>query len=295
MKSKAVLFIIIITFVLGTTLSVAAIYRDDIYAQQKMKQGYTEEDMLNLDAVLVLSEENVRAFVLQKYDELKDWKKVREYYEVSEEKCENYMIGQRMRQETLNSIPDYIFSEMNDEGWTKSQINDFVNKVNISKINCEYAWKECKSGRKIQDIVQEKKAVDKEKSNLDTEFVRGEMTVQEYETKLKAILGKDVVRKTDNMIADAVTETDKLRKNTRQRHKESSGITDKEIKYCESKGMTNPMDMYQAKNISKGNKVSFEKVVDSKIKHKDWTKATAEVLNIPHEEYKQQNERARLK
>ena len=295
MKRKVMLITMIVVFFLGTTASVAAIYRNDFYTKQRINQGYTEEDMLELSAVLYLSEENVRAFVLQKYDELKDWKKVREYYGVSEEKYENYMIGQRMRQETLASIPNYIFDEMENKGWTALEIHNFVNKTDSLKIDYEYAWKECKAGRAIEDIVKEKMAIDKEKSNLDTEFVRGEMTVQEYEAKLKAILGKDVVRKTDNMIADTVTETNDLREKTRQRHKESSGITDQEIEYCKSQGITNPMDMYQAKNISKGNNISFKKVIESKKKNKDWTKAVADVLNIPYDEYKQQNERARMR
>lgn len=295
MKRKAILFTMIVIFVLGTTVSVAAIYRNDSYEGKMIKQGYTEEDMLNLNAVLYLSEENVKGLILQKYDELKDWKKVREYYSVDEGKYENYMIGKRMQQETLNSIPSYIFDEMDNAGWTKSEVNDFVNKVNIHQINSEYAWKECKSGGTIDDVVKEKKHVDNERTDLDTEFVYGEMTVQEYESKLTAILGKGIVRKTDNMISNEAKEIDGLRRRTRQRHKESSGITEEEIKYCESKGITNPMDMYQAKNISKGNKVSFEKVVDSKIKHKDWTKATAEVLGISHDEYKRQNEMAKSK
>jgi len=297
MKRRTMLFIMIITLILGTTVSVAAIYRDDIYAKKMIKQGYTEEDMLNLDAILYLSEENVRGLIVQKYDELKDWKKVREYYGVDEGKYENYMIGKKMQQETLNSIPSYIFDEMEDRGWTRSEINDFVNKTNISRIDYEYAWKECKNGRMVDDVVEEKIDVDREKSELATEFARGEMPVEEYETRLKEILGKDVVRetdKTDNMIADAVAELIEKRENTRKRHKERSGITDEEINYCKSQGMTNPMDMYQAKNISKSGKIPLEKVVASKLKNKEWTKATAEVLGISHSEYKQQNEKAKM-
>jgi len=285
-KHKVVLFIMIITIVLGASPSaVAAIYRNDFYTKQRINQGYTEEDMLEVSAVLYLSEENVRAFVLQKYDELKDWKKVREYYGVSEEKYENYMIGEKMRQETLASIPNYIFDEMEDRGWTQSQINNFVNRGNTSKIDWDYAWKECKSGRTIEDVQKERKVVDKEKSDLDTEFVLGEMTVKEYETKLSKILNKDVVRKTDNMIADTVAATNDLREKTRHRHKESSGISDEEIEYCKSQGITNPMDMYQAKNISKGNNVPFETVVQTFVKVNSWSVTVIEVLNFTPEEY----------
>ncbi len=285
---KMIVFLLVALIVTYASIPVTAEHLHDSYESRMIKQGYTEEDMLNLNAVLYLSEENVKGLILQKYDELKDWKKVREYYGVDEEKYENYMIGQKMHQETLNSIPSYVFDEMEDRGWTQSQTNDFVNKTNISNIDYEYAWKECKNGRSIDDVVKEKKSVDDERSDLDTEFVRGEMSVEEYETRLRVILNKDVVRKTDktdNAIADAVKEINELREKTRQRHKKISGITDEEIEYCKSLGMTNPMDMCESKNISKGNNVPFEKVVQTYLRVGYWSVAVVEILDIPPEEY----------
>ena len=192
---KVAVFLLVFMIVLMSALQTIAINQFGSYEQKMIKQGYTEEDMLNLNAVLYLSEENVKGLILQKYDEFKDWKKVREYYGVDEGKYENYMIGEKMHQETLNSIPSYIFDEMEDMGWTEIQINDFVNKTHLSEIDYEYAWKECKNGSAIGDIVQEKMSVNKEKSDLATEFVRGEMSIEEYEIRLRAILGSAVVRK----------------------------------------------------------------------------------------------------
>jgi len=57
--------------------------------------------------------------------------------------------------------------------------------------------------------------------------------------------------------------------------------------------MTNPMDMFQAKYISNGNNIALDKVVASKLKNGDWISATAEVLNIPLEEYKAQVEQVK--
>ena len=283
---KIIVFLLVVLLTISAVTSVTAIrYNGETFEDEMLRLGYTQEDVLELKAILILSEENVSAFIRQKYDELKDWKKVREYYGVSEEKYENYMIGEKMHQETLNSIPDYIFDEMEDRGWTRSEINDFVNKTNISEIDYEYAWKECKKGRTIDDIVEEKKALDDEKSDLDTEFVHGEMTIQEYEDKLTLILDKGIIRKRDNMIADAVKEINELREKTRQRHKETSGITDGEIKYCESQGMTNPMDMYQAKAISTGTNVPFEKVVQTYLKVGSWSVTVIEISDITPEEY----------
>lgn len=283
-----ILFLLVVLLTISAVTSVGATYPSDSYEGKMIKQGYTEEDMLNLNAVLFLSEENVKGLILQKYDELKDWKKVREYYGVSEERYENYMIGEKMHQETLNSIPGYIFDEMEDRGWTQSQINNFVNRGNTSKIDWDYAWKECKSGRTIEEVQKERMAVDREKSDLDTEFVRGEMSIEEYEIRLRAILNKDVVRKadkTDNAIADAVKEINELRDKTRQRHKERSGITDEEIEYCKSLGMTNPMDMYQAKSISIGTNVTFEKVAQTYLRVGSWSVTVIEISDITPEEY----------
>lgn len=285
---KIIVFLLVVLLTISAVTSATAIYPSDSYEGKMIKQGYTEEDMLNLNAVLYLSEENVKGLILQKYDELKDWKKVREYYGVSEEKYENYMIGEKMHQETLNSIPAYIFDEMEDRGWTQSQINNFVNRGNISKIDWDYAWKECKSGRTIEYVQKESKAVDREKSDLATEFVLGEMSVEEYEARLRAILNKDVVRKTDktdDKIAQALKEINELREETRQRHKERSGITDEEIEYCKSSGMTNPMDMYQAKSISIGTNVTFEKVVQTYLRVGYWSVVVIEISDITPEEY----------
>lgn len=286
---KIIVFLLVAIFATSAMpLSVTARYRDDSYEGKMIKQGYSEEDMLNLNAVLFLSEENVKGLILQKYDELKDWKKVREYYGVSEERYENYMIGEKMHQETLNSIPGYIFDEMEDRGWTQSQINNFVNRGNTSKIDWDYAWKECKSGRTIEDVQKERMAVDKEKSDLATEFVRGEMSIEEYEIRLRGILNKDVVRKTDKtdeMIADAVEKIVEKRENTRKRHKERSGITDEEIEYCKSSGMTNPMDIYQAKIISTGTNVPLEKVVQTYLRVGSWSVTVIEISDITPEEY----------
>ncbi len=282
---KVIAFLVMIVIVVMSTLSTTAMNQLDSYAQEMIQRGYTEEDVKELKAIHFLSEENVKPFILQKYDELKDWQKVRAYYKISEDKYENYMIGEKMRQEVLDSIPDYIFDEMKARGWTQSEISNFVNRTNISKINCEYAWQECKKGRTIEDIVEEKNAVDKQQSDLDTVFVSKNMSVQEYETRLAEILDHDVVRKTDNMIADAVAQVVELRNKTHQRHKESSGITEEEIKYCQSQGMTNPMDMYQAKSISKGNNVPFEQVVQTYLKVGYWSVAVVEILGITPEEY----------
>lgn len=283
---KMIVFLLVATIATSAmTLSVAASYRDDSYEGKMIKQGYTEEDMLNLNIVLYLSEENVKPFILQKYDELKDWKKVREYYGVSEEKYENYMIGEKMHQETLNSIPDYIFDEMEDRGWTGSQINNFVNRGNTSKIDWDYAWKECKAGRTIEDVQKEKMAADKDKSILGTNFIQGKITLEEYKKRVTEILNRDVMRKTDNMVEEAVESIIESKKETVARWFKNSGLTDDEIEYCESQGIKNEMDIYQAKLISTGNNVPLEDVVQTFKRCNSWSVTIVELLYDDPEEY----------
>lgn len=285
---KIVAFLMAFMIVLTSAVSVTATNKLNSNEREWLERGYTEEDILESRAILYLSEENVRAFIFQKYDELKDWKKVRKFYGIDEAKYENYMIGKKMQQETLESIPNYIFDEMEDMGWSQSEINNFVNRGNISKIDWDYAWKECKSGRTIEDVQKERMAVDKEISDLITDFVWSEMSVQEFEDKVKVILGKDVVRKadkTDKAISDAVAGAIETRESAYQRHKERSGITEEEIEYCKSLGITNPLDMYQAKSISIGTNVPFEKMVQTYLKVGYWSVAVVEVLNVSPEEY----------
>ncbi|MBQ7950486.1 MAG: hypothetical protein IJ278_02030 [Clostridia bacterium] len=282
-KVTALLVVFMMVFMCALPTIATAQY--DSFEQKMIKRGYTQEDIWNINAMLYLSEENVREFILQKYQELKSWEKVREYYGVDAKKYENYIKGMKMRQETLDAIPDYIFDEMEDRGWTQSEITHFVNQTNILTINCEYAWQECKKGRTIEEVVEEKKAVNKQQSELASEFIYKNISVEEYEARLTEILAHDVVRKTDNLVADEVERMVQQRNREHQRAKEQCGITENEVAYCEAQGLTNPMDMYQAKDISAGNNVPFEEVVQTYLEVGIWSVVVIEVLNIPPEEY----------
>ncbi len=283
---KIIVFLLVVLLTISAVTSVSAVrYDGETYEDEILRLGYTQEDVLELKAIHFLSEENVKPFILQKYDELKDWKKVREYYGVSEEKYENYMIGEKMRQETRNSIPSYIFDEMEDRGWTKTQISNFVNRGNISKIDWDYAWKECKTGRTIEDVQKERMAADKDKSILDTNFIQGKITLEEYKTRVTEILNRDVMRKTDNMVEEAVESMIESKKETVARWFKSSGLTDDEIDYCESQGIKNEMDIYQAKLISAGNDIPLEDVVQTFKRCNSWSVTVVELLYDTPEEY----------
>lgn len=285
---KKIAIILSMVLMLATATTVFAIYADDSTGKQLIKKGYTEQDINEINAITLYSDADVIGLILQKYEELGDWKSVREYYGVDEKKYQNYMDGLKRWQEVLDTVPENVMSAMKNEGWSQQEINNFVNKLNIAEVDYEYAWEQYKAGKTVEEIVKEKREEDKQIAELDTNYVMSNMSETDYWTALSEI------KKTDKTtISEILIQAKQLRTDVRNRHKIQSGITDEEIAYCESQGMTNPMDMFRAKYISKGNNVSLEKVVSSKLKYDDWTEATAEILNLPVEEYKTQVEKAK--
>lgn len=284
---KRIAVILSILLVIATATTVFAMYIDDPYAQKLLEQGYTEEDIWSLNAIFLYSDVRVTKLIVQRYEELGDWEKVREYYNVDKEQYDNYIVGQQRWKDVLDAIPDTVMNGMKAEGWSQREINDFVNKINIHEIDSEYAWGEYKSGKTIDEIVQLKETEDKAISELTTKFVVSEMTIEEYESALSKLTTANSIT-----IGEILSEVKTLRTDVRNRHKLQSGITDKEIVYCMKNGMTNPMDMFQAKYFSKGNNVPFEDVVSTKLQHTDWISTAAEILNIPLEEYQKQVQQA---
>ncbi len=263
-----------------TTITVFAISADGQIGQNLIKKGYTEQDLAEIDAIVALSDENIVDYIVQKYKVLGDWKKVREAYGISETTYENHMKAQAEWQAILDKIPDEFMTAMR-ETMTRQEINYFINRMNIMDIDFNYAWKQYHAGKTPEEILAEKKAEKDKISELTTTYVMSDMSETEYWKAYSEIKGGD-----DITISQILMEVKQLRTDVRNRHKLQSGITDEEIKYCESQGMTNPMDMFRAKYISKGNKIPLENVVASKLKHSDWTAATADVLKIPEAEYR---------
>ena len=276
MKRK-ICIIISLIFVLGNLMPLKSFAEDteSLYEQRLRLNGFTEQDELELKAVMYLSDENVSAFVVHKYKELGDWKKVREYYKVDEKKYESYMLGNKLWKESLDKVPDYIFEEMKDKGWTERERDQFVSKLNIYSIDYEYAWTEIKTGRTIEDIIEERKKEDEAESKLMNKFVYGNMTAEEYRGQLLKIFKyADAER-----IEESVMQAETSREQVRARHKRESGISDEEIEYCKSQGITNPMDMYQGKSIAVGNNLSFEEVIKTFIKVKSWSVTIIELMD----------------
>ena len=281
---KRIAILLSLLLVVATTVTVFAISADDRNGQILIKRGYTEQDFAEIDAITALSEESVPDFVIQKYEELGDWKKVREAYGINETDYENHMKAQAEWQAILDRVPNEFMAVMK-ETMTRQEINYFINRMNIMDIDFDYAWEQYQSGKTTEEIIAEKKEQNDKISELDTAYVMTDMSETEYLKAYSEIKGGD-----DVTIGQVLMQVKQLRTDVRNRHRKQSGITDEEIAYCEAQGMTNPMDMFQAKYIAKGNNVPLDKVVASKLKNDDWVSATAELLNIPVEEYRKQVE-----
>ena len=284
---KKIAFLLAVLLTLATVLTVFAVSSDDTSGKKLLKRGYTQEDLWAINAILLYSNENVPSFIVGKYKTLKDWDKVRAYYGVGKKQFDNYIDGMKRWQEVLNKVPDTVMGEMKAKGWGQQEINQFVNKMNLNQIDYEYAWKEYKSGKTVDELVKAKVSENKAVSELLTKFIVNNMTDEEYIKELAKI--KVIEQKSNQEI---LKEAKTVREREFNRAKVSSGITAAEIEYCLKQGMTNPMDMYRAKDIAKGNNIKFETVVGSKLKHADWTATTADVLNIPLETFKKQTEQA---
>lgn len=284
---KRISIILSIVLVIATAITVFAVSVDDPIGHNLIKKGYTQQDLAEINAISALSDENIIDYILQKYKALGDWKKVREAYGINETEYLNHMRTQSEWQTILDRIPKEFMDAM-EQKMTHEEINYFINRMNIMDIDFDYAWEQYRSGKTTEEIIAEKKEQKDEISKLDTAYVMTDMSETEYWKAYSEIKGGDNVT-----IGQVLMQVKQLRTDIRNRHRKQSGITDEEIAYCESQGMTNPMDMFQAKYIAKGSGVALEKVVASKLKNNDWTSATAEVLNIPVEEYKRQVEQAK--
>lgn len=287
MKKKIVFLAALVITILSAVTAFAAKLPNDETDEELEKRGFTLEDRWAISAILVNSDENVISFIIQRYRDLQDWDQVRESYGIDKNTYDNFIDGQRKWQEILDSVPDSVVDGMVNEGWNRREINKFISRMNFMQIDYKYAWEQYKSGKTIDEIVKEKREKEEKMAELDTAYIMNDIPETEYLAAAEKIKG-------DIAISDILMQVRTLRTEVRNRHRKQSGITEEEIDYCESVGMTNPMDMFQAKYISTGNKVPFENVVSAKLKNKDWISATAEVLNIPKDEYEKQVKQAIL-
>lgn len=287
MKKRFIFISILIISIISVATVFAAKLPNDSLDNLLDKKGLTTEDRWAVEAILVNSNENVIDFILQKYEELNDWDKVREAYGIDKNVYDSFIEGQRNRQQIIDAIPDSVMNAMVDEGWSRNEISGFINRMNVNEIDCSYAWEQYKSGKTVDEIVKEKNDQNQKLAELDTAYIMNDISETDYWNAVAKIKGDDSTK-----ISEILMQVKTLRTEVRERHRKQSGITDEEIKYCESVGMTNPMDMFQAKYIAVGNKVPFENVVETKLKNVDWISATAEVLNIPKEEYEKQIKQA---
>ena len=285
MKKKIVFLAALVITILSAVTAFAAKLPNDETDEELEKRGFTLEDRWAISAILVNSDENVISFIIQRYRDLQDWDQVRESYGIDKNTYDNFIDGQRKWQEILDSVPDSVVDGMVNEGWNRREINKFISRMNFMQIDYKYAWEQYKSGKTIDEIVKEKREKEENMAELDTAYIMNDIPETEYLAAAEKIKG-------DIAISDILMQVRTLRTEVRNRHRKQSGITEEEINYCESVGMTNPMDMFQAKYISTGNKVPFENVVSAKLKNKDWISATAEVLNIPKDEYEKQVKQA---
>ena len=71
---SVIISLLVMVNITSVNVFAKVIYSD--WVEQKIDKGYTETDAYSIMAIMVLSDENVSAFVEQKYKELGDWEKL---------------------------------------------------------------------------------------------------------------------------------------------------------------------------------------------------------------------------
>ena len=253
MKKK--IYAITITLLIAsiTTITVFAKTIHFDWIKNKMEKGYSETDAYSIQAIMVLSKENVSAFVEQKYRELNDWEKVAQYYGVDLADFNEFVKNQMQATKDLE-IPDDIYAEMVKSGMTDEECREFARLTHNAQIDIATTWEAKKNGKTIGDLIKERTALKNEQSQAATDLAFGKISEKEYFEKMQTL-------SPDMPMSEIIEFAAKEKKEWMNFRKASSGITDEEIAFAEKAGMTDFFEICRIKEIEKISKLTFEEMV----------------------------------
>lgn len=236
-----------------TTITVfAKTFRSD-WVEQKIDKGYTETDAYSLLAIMVLADENVSAFVEQKYKELGDWEKVAEHYKVDLEEF-NIFVGNQIQATKDLEVPDDIYAEMTASGMTDAECKEFARLSHNAQIDITTTWEAKQNGKTINDLIKERTALKNAQGQVAADLTFGKITEKEYMTKMQEL-------SPDMPMSEILTFATKERKHWMEFRKAASGITDEEIALAQKAGMTDFFAICRIKDAEKISKLTFAQMV----------------------------------
>ncbi len=184
---KKTVSLMLLVAILMSSFGVLSLGNEKNDYEKYYRIGLTDYDLEQMHIIAALSNHNILEEIAGIYLECKNWRIVRKVCGVTEEEYEKYLKDQETANKLLEEIPLYIREEMKEMGWTSQQIFDFSNRTRISDIDYGYAWEECKKGRTLIELQQEKQELNKKVSALINEYVNNGADKDRLEDGLKNI------------------------------------------------------------------------------------------------------------
>lgn len=252
-KKLRIVALIIAVMISITTITVLAKTMRTDWIEQKISKGYSEADAYSLMAVMVLSDENVSAFVEQKYKELGDWDKVAEYYKIDVNEF-NSFVQQQMELTQKLEIPDDLYNEMIASGMSHEDCRQLA----ISAVNAQFdiktVWEARKNGKTVNDLIQEDTEIKNAQGQAAADLTFGKITEKEYLEKMQSL-------SSDMSLSDILIFAAKERKHWMEFRKAASGITDQELELAAKAGMTDFFAACKMKDAEKISNLTFSEMV----------------------------------
>lgn len=236
-----------------TTITVLAKTIHSDWVVQKMDEGYSETDAYSLLAIMVLADENVPAFVEQKYRAFGDWEKVAEHYNVDVDEFNTFVDNQIEIAQRL-AIPDDIYAEMVAFGMTDEECKDLSRRANNAQFDIETVWEAHQDGKTVNDLIKERTALKTKQGQTAADLAFGKITEKEYLAKMQEL-------SPDMPMSEILEFATKERKHWMEFRKAGSGITDEEIALAQKAGMTDFFTICRMKDAEKFSKLTFAQMV----------------------------------
>lgn len=252
-KKLRIVALIIAVMISITTITVLAKTIHSDWIEKKIAKGYTETDAYSMLAIMTLADENVSAFVEQKYKELGNWEKVAKHYNVNLEEF-NVFVANQIQAAKDHEIPDDIYAEMVEAGMTDEECKELARSSHTAQFDIETVWKAKQAGKTVNDLIKERTALKNEQSQAATDLAFGKISEKEYLEKMQK-LSPDMPM--SEIIEFAVNE----RKEWMNFRKAASGISDEEIALAEKAGMTDFFAICRMKDAEKISKLTFTEMV----------------------------------
>lgn len=259
MKRKGI-YIIIATVLVAALVATSTVYAKvarNTWFENKLKQGFSEDDVYSILAILKLSDENFSPAIEQKYEELKDWDMVAESYGINLTDFHMFVDSQKTIESRLD-IPDDIYDEMIEEGMSNSQRRDFAMQTYNAKMDIETTWAAYKEGKTIADLVEERNANKTEIAQAATDLATGKINEMEYAKKVSALA--------PDMTATEITEyAEGVASDLVAMRTAASGITAEELAIGTRAGFSSVqqiLELCRIKEAAELSTLSFEEMVE---------------------------------